>query len=101
MHTETFSYLPQFSEEQIEKQVQYILDHNWIPGIEYSDTINPNDPYWHWWKLPLFGAEKVEEVMQELHACKEQNPDCYIRITGYDNKIQGQVLSFVAYNPKK
>ncbi len=99
MYTETFSYLPQFSEKDIAKQVEYILRNNWIPGIEYTDDPGPHNSYWTFWKLPLFNARTVEEVLEEVNACKQENPTCYIKITGYDNKRQGQVLSFLAYRP--
>nr|7QSY_B Chain B, RubisCO small subunit [synthetic construct]7QSY_D Chain D, RubisCO small subunit [synthetic construct]7QSY_F Chain F, RubisCO small subunit [synthetic construct]7QSY_H Chain H, RubisCO small subunit [synthetic construct] len=99
MHTETFSYLPPLTDEEIKKQVEYILKNGWIPGIEYTDEPGPHNSYWSFWKLPFFNAETAEEVMEELEACREANPDCYIKITGYDNIRQGQVLSFVAYRP--
>ena len=100
MYTETFSYLPPMTQAEVEKQVQYILDHNWIPGIEYTEKLDPYNSFWHMWKLPLFDAQTVEDVMQELEACKQANSDCFIKLTGYDNKIQGQVLSFVVHKPE-
>ncbi len=100
MRTETFSYLPPLTEKQVEKQVSYILKNGWIPGIEFSRELNPYDSFWSYWKLPFFTAEKTGEVMQELDACRQAHPDAYIRLTGYDNIKQGQVLSFVAYRPQ-
>ncbi len=100
MHSETFSYLPALTTEEIERQVQYILDKNWIPGIEFSPELGPRELYWSFWKLPLFDAETTADVMAELEACQKAHPECYIKITAYDNIIQGQVLSFVAYQPE-
>jgi len=99
MYTETFSYLPPFSEKEVAAQIKYIMDNGWIPGIEYTEDPGLENAYWFFWKLPLFDAENAEEVMSELKACREQNPKAYIKITGYDNIRQGQVLAFVAFKP--
>lgn len=52
MRTETFSYLPPLTDEQIEKQIAYILRNGWIPAIEYTDRPGPTNHYWTLWKLP-------------------------------------------------
>lgn len=101
MHTETFSYLPQMNEEQITTQIRYILQNGWYPGVEYTDDPGPGNSYWHFWKLPFFNAKQPEEVLAEINACKEANPNSYIKVTGYDNRRQGQVLSFVVFRPDK
>ena len=100
MHVETFSYLPPMTTTQVEKQIQYILDNRWYPGIEYTDSPGPDNDYWSMWKLPLFEARTTAEVIAELEACKEANPDCFVKINGYDNIRQGQILSFVVYRPE-
>jgi ribulose bisphosphate carboxylase small subunit len=41
----------------------------------------------------------VHEVMAEIEACKSAHPQSYIRVTGYDNVRQAQVMSFVVYQP--
>lgn len=99
MHVETFSYLPPMSEEQVAKQVQHILDHEWYAAIEYTRTPGPANTYWSMWKLPLFDAERPADVLAEVEACRQAHPDCYIKINGYDNRRQGQVLSFVVHRP--
>ncbi len=99
MHTETFSYLPPFSDKEIEAQINYIIQNNWIPGIEYTENPGLDNSYWFFWKLPLFDARKAGDVMRELQACRKANPEAYVKITGYDNIRQGQILAFVAYKP--
>ncbi len=100
MHTETFSYLPPLNEDQIKAQINYILENNWIPGIEFTDDPSPSNAYWNFWKLPLIQCHTVDDVLEELYACQQKHPQSYIKITGYDNIRQGQVLAFVAYKPK-
>ena len=53
---ETLSYLPPLTDAQIAKQLQYILDQGYIPGVEFNETSAAEMRYWTLWKLPLFGA---------------------------------------------
>lgn len=99
LHTETFSYLPPLSRDEVEAQVRYILANGLIPGIEYTERYDVGDDYWHFWKLPFFEARQAADVLQELDACQAAHPGAYIRLTGYDAKRQCQVLSFVVRRP--
>ncbi|MBI3979207.1 MAG: ribulose bisphosphate carboxylase small subunit [Chloroflexi bacterium] len=99
MKLETFSYLPPLTPQQKVRQIQYILNQGLIPGVEYTRRPEPRDHYWHMWKLPLFSARTPADVIQEVEACKAENPGTYIKLTGYDNKRQCQVISFVVYQP--
>ncbi len=99
MKTETFSYLPDLTDEQIAKQVQYFLDQNCVPGIEYCEDPNPALAYWSWWKLPLFEVTTPAEVQAELDACKKAHPNAYIKVTAYDNMKQRMVMAFVVSKP--
>ncbi|MFS8117304.1 MAG: ribulose bisphosphate carboxylase small subunit [Microcoleus sp.] len=96
---ETLSYLPPLTDAQIAKQLQYILDQGYIPGVEFNETSNPEVRYWTLWKLPLFGARSVQEIMTEIQACRQENSQCYIRVMGFDNVKQCQVLSFIIHKP--
>ncbi len=100
MKTETFSYLPVLTSEQVEKQIQYFLNNGCVIGIEYSSQPGPALAFWDWWKLPLFNMRSVTEVMAEIEACKSKNPENYIRVTSYDNARQSQVMSFVVHRPE-
>ncbi len=96
---ETLSYLPPLTDAQIARQVQYILDKDYIPAIEFNESSDPTQYYWTMWKLPLFGASSVQEVMQEVQACRSEYANCYIRVVGFDNIKQCQILSFIVYKP--
>ncbi len=99
MKLETFSYLPPMTEEQVRKQVAYILSRKLIPAVEYTTAPRIDDIYWTMWELPLINATSAEDVLKEIEACHTANPDAYIKIVGYDNVRQCQVVSFVAYRP--
>lgn len=96
---ETLSYLPPLSDAQIAKQVQYILDQGYIPAIEFNEVSEPTTFYWTLWKLPLFNARSVQEVLSEVQACRSDYSNCYVRVVGFDNIKQCQVLSFIVHKP--
>jgi ribulose-bisphosphate carboxylase small chain len=96
---ETLSYLPPLSDAQIGKQIQYIIDQGYIPAIEFNETSDPTVYYWTMSKVPLFNARSVQEVMSEVQGCRSEYPACYIRVVGFDNIKQCQVLSFIIHKP--
>ncbi len=96
----TFAYLPPLTREEVAKQIEYILRQGWVVGIEYAAEGDLDADYRHWWKLPLFNAKRVEEVMAELDACQQSHPDKYIFVTGYNPARQLMGIDFVAYYPR-
>lgn len=50
---ETLSYLPPLSDQQIARQVQYMMDQGYIPGIEFEKDPTPELHHWTLWKLPF------------------------------------------------
>jgi ribulose-bisphosphate carboxylase small chain len=101
MKLETFSYLPQMSQEQVTRQIRWILARHLAVGIEFTSAPDPHDHYWTMWKLPLFDTDDPATVLAELDACRRANPGAYIKINGYDAARQGQVVSFVASQPAR
>ena len=98
---ETLSYLPPLSDEQIMRQVQYILDKGYIPGVEFSEESEPTQHFWTLWKLPLFNAKSTSDVLNEVRSCRSDYSNCYIRVVGFDNIKQCQVLSFIVHKPNQ
>jgi ribulose-bisphosphate carboxylase small chain len=97
---ETFSYLPTFSDEQLRKQVQYIVNKGWNPSIEHTEPENASDTYWYMWKLPLFGESDVDVIIKELEACRAAHPNNHVRLLGLDNFAQCAGTSMVVYRAK-
>lgn len=96
---ETLSYLPPLTDAQISKQIQYILDKGYIPAVEFNEKSDPTEYFWTLWKLPLFGARSTQEVLSEVQACRSEYSDHYIRVVGFDNIKQCQILSFIVHKP--
>ena len=101
----TFSFLPDFTDEQIAAQVRYALDHGWAIAIEYTDDPHPRNAYWEMWGMPLFNlpVEQADAVMREVRACREANPQDYIKLIAYDPSKgrQTTALSFIVNRPAR
>ncbi len=93
----TFSYIPVMTEEQIRKQVQYIVDQGWNPAIEHTEPEYASSHYWYMWKLPMFGETDVDRILEEIELCKKANPNNHVRLVGYDNYKQTQGANMVIY----
>lgn len=98
---ETLSYLPPMTDQQIVRQVQFLLDQGFIPGVEFEENPNPETHFWTMWKLPLFGANSAQEVLNEVRECRSEYSNAYIRVIGFDNIKQCQTMSFIVHKPNQ
>lgn len=96
---ETLSYLPPLTDQQIAKQIQYMLDQEFIPGVEFQEDPKPTDHLWTLWKLPLFSARTPQDVLTEVRECRSEYPNAYIRVIAFDNIKQCQTMCFIVYKP--
>ena len=99
----TFSYLPDLSDEQISKQVQYCIDNGWAVNLEYTDDPHPRNTYWNMWGNPMFDIQDASAAMYELNECRKVYGDNhYIRLTAFDNSHGWESirLSFIVNRPK-
>ena len=74
----TFSFLPDFTDEQIEAQMQVLASRT--AGRSRSSTPTtriPRNAYWEMWGLPHFDLKPdgIETVMREVRACREAFPE--------------------------
>jgi ribulose-bisphosphate carboxylase small chain len=97
----TFSYLPDLTNDQILKQVKYILSKGWAVNIEWTEDPHPRNTYWELWGLPLFGIQDASVVMYELDQCRATHPTNYIKINAFDatRGIESTALSFIVQRP--
>jgi len=98
----TFSYLPDFSDDEIKAQIQYALDNNWSVSVEYTDDPHPRNTLWEMWELPMFDLEDASAAVMEVKRCREAFPNYYIRVNAYD-PTHGRrtiALQFIVNRPK-
>jgi ribulose-bisphosphate carboxylase small chain len=98
-----FSFLPDFTDDQITAQIRYALDNGWSMSVEYTDDPHPRNSYWEMWGQPLFdlNPEESDVVLREVRACREAHPHQYIKLIAYDSTLgrQTTALSFLVNRP--
>jgi ribulose-bisphosphate carboxylase small chain len=97
----TFSYLDDFTDEEIAAQVRYAISHGWALAVEFTDDPHPRNVYWEMWGLPLFDVDDPDVVVAEVNRCREAFPDQYIRLSANDASLgrQTTALSFIVNRP--
>jgi ribulose-bisphosphate carboxylase small chain len=99
----TFSYLPDFTGEEIAAQVNYCVLNNWAVSIEYTDDPHPRNSYWEMWGMPLFDLKDPAAAIFEIEQCRKAFPARYIKVNGFDSSKgrQTTMLSFIVNRPKE
>ena len=98
-----FSFLPELTDAEISKQVEYALDNGWAIGIEFTDDPHPRNTYWSMWGNPMFDLRDPAGVMMELAACRRERGDDYIRMIAFDSRKgwESVKMSFIVNRPKQ
>ena len=96
-----FSFLPDLTDEQITKQIQYAINNSWAVSIEYTDDPHPRNNYWEMWGLPLFDIKDPAAILFEINMARKAKPNYYIKCCCFDNArgIESCVLSFIVQRP--
>ena len=97
----TFSFLPDLTDVQISRQIEYCLDKGWALGIEYTDDPHPRNTYWEMYGNPMFDVRDAAAIMLELQAARKTFPSHYIRVIAFDSThgTESVVLSFIVNRP--
>jgi len=96
-----FSFLPDLTDAQIEKQVAYCISKGWAMNVEYTDDPHPRNSYWELWGLPLFDIKDIAAVMFELAEARKAITKSYIRMNAFDASygVESCVMSFIVNRP--
>lgn len=97
----TFSFLPELTDEQIVKQIEYGLNNGWAIAIEYTDDPHPRNTYWEMFGIPMFDLRDAAGVMAEVTACRKTFPNHYIKVNAFDASRgrESVRLSFIVNRP--
>ena len=99
----TFSYLPDFTDEEIEAQLRYALRNGWAIMVEHTDDPHPRNSLWEMWAQPQFDLDEtdVDQAMSEIDAAREALPRAYVKVVCYDRSLGRQTskLSFIVARP--
>ena len=97
-----FSFLPDLTDEQIKKQVEYAISKKWAVNVEYTDDPHPRNSYWELWGLPLFDITDAAAVMYEVAGCvKAKGGSNYVKVNAFDNTrgTESCCMSFIVSRP--
>ena len=96
-----FSFLPDLTDEQITKQIQYAINNSWAVSIEYTDDPHPRNNYWEMWGLPLFDSKDPAAILFELNMARKAKPNYYIKLVAFDNTrgVESSVMSYIVQRP--
>jgi ribulose-bisphosphate carboxylase small chain len=99
----TFSYLPDFTDDEIAAQVRYALANGWPIAIEYTDDPHPRNVYWEMWGLPMFDLFDETAVLDQVRACRAAHASEYVKVSAYDRRLgrQTTALSFIVNRPPR
>jgi ribulose-bisphosphate carboxylase small chain len=97
-----FSFLPDLTDEQITKQIQYCIDKGWAVNIEFTDDPHPRNTFWDMWGHPMFDVADAAAIMLELRECRRTYGDRYIRLSGFDSSHgwESVRISFLVNRPE-
>jgi ribulose-bisphosphate carboxylase small chain len=98
----TFSFLPDLTDAEISKQVEYCLGQGWAVAVEFTDDPHPRNSYWEMWGLPMFDLRDPAGAMMEIRKCRETHPNKYVKVIAIDNRkgFESLRLSFIVNRPK-
>ena len=63
----TFSYLPDFTDEEIEAQLRYALRNGLAIMVEHTDDPHPRNSLWEMWAQPQFDLDEAAASSVEEH----------------------------------
>ena len=98
-----FSFLPDLTDDQIKKQIDYAISKGWAISVEWTDDPHPRNIYWELWGLPLFDIKDPSAVMYEITECRRVNPEGYMKVNAFDagQGFESCVMSFIVQRPKE
>jgi ribulose-bisphosphate carboxylase small chain len=97
-----FSYLPDLTDAQISKQIEFALNKNWAVGIEYTDDPHPRNTYWEMFGNPMFDLKDPAGALLEINHCRKTFPNHYVRVTAFDSTqgVESPRMSYIVNRPK-
>ena len=96
-----FSLLPDLTDAQIKKQIEYAIKSGYAVSLEYTDDPHPRNCYWEMWGLPLFDIPDSAAILFEISECRKAHPGVYIKVNGFNNArgVESAAISFIIQRP--
>jgi ribulose-bisphosphate carboxylase small chain len=96
-----FSFLPDLTDAQILKQIEYALSKGWAVNVEYTDDPHPRNTYWEMHGLPMFDLKDPAGILMQINECRKTFPNHYVRVTAFDSTRSWETprMSFIVNRP--
>ena len=96
-----FSLLPDLTDAQIKKQIEYSIKSGYAVSVEYTDDPHPRNAYWDMWGLPLFDIPDAAAILYEIAEARKAHPGVYIKVNGFNNArgVESTAISFIIQRP--
>jgi ribulose-bisphosphate carboxylase small chain len=97
----TFSFLPDLTDAQVERQIEYALRRGWALSIESTDDPHPRNVYWEMWSPPMFDPPDAGHILADIAACRAAHPQRYVKLNAFDASSGWETvrLSFIVQRP--
>ncbi len=97
-----FSFLPDLTDEQVRRQLDFALGNGWAVSVEHTDDPHPHNVFWEMWGQPMFDAKDGAGALAEVRACREAYPDHYVKVNAFDatRGWESVRLSFLVQRPE-
>ncbi len=98
-----FSFLPDLTDAQITRQLEYALNKGWAVGVEYTDDPHPRNTYWEMYGNPMFDLKDPAGILAEIDACRKTFPNYYVRVTAFDSTrgVESLRMSYLVNRPAR
>lgn len=97
---ETYSFLPPLSQTQIDAHIDQLIERKLVPLIEYNDMDNHIFSLWNLWHLPKGATPTKLLIKKMLGQCAQNNPNAYVRLSGYNKAERKHSMSFIVHSPR-
>lgn len=96
-----FSFLPDLTDAEITRQIQYGLDKDYAWSVEYTDDPHPRNTYWEMFGMPMFDLKDAAGVLGEVKDCRKAFPGHYVRLMAFDSTrgVESIAMSFIVNRP--
>ena len=95
------SYLPDLTDVQITRQIEYASKHGYAIGIEHTEDPHPRNPYWEMHGNPMFDLKDPAGIPLAINGCLKTFPSHYVRVTAFDSTqgVESVRMSFIVNRP--
>ena len=98
-----FSFLPDLTDDEIKRQIEYALGQGWAIAIEFTHDPHPRNLFWEMWGTPMFDLKDAAGAMLELRACRKAHPERYVKVLAFDARkgFETVRMSFIVDRPRE